>query len=47
MIAIPFRSRFPAQGGRLDWKNDAFDALDRPGRASLGHPDPLQDVPGC
>jgi len=27
MLGVPFRSRFPAEGGRTDWKNDEFDKL--------------------
>ena len=27
MLGIPFRSKYPQTGGRLDWKNDAFDKL--------------------
>jgi peptide/nickel transport system substrate-binding protein/oligopeptide transport system substrate-binding protein len=38
MVAIPFRSKYPAEGGRLDWKNDQFDALcDQAG--------PVSDIP--
>jgi len=38
MVAIPFRSKYPNPGGRLDWKNDEFDALvDKAG--------PVSDIP--
>jgi oligopeptide transport system substrate-binding protein len=38
MVAIPFRSKYPNPGGRLDWKNDAFDNL-------VDQAGPVSDIP--